>query len=279
MHGLANLDPIRTDQREVTLLFADMRGFTELAESMQMDPLVCELLAHVMECLTEAVAYHEGYIVDYYGDGLVAMWNAPANQPEHAELGCRAAFEMLDSLPTVSDDWINVTHTELRLGIGVHTGWVQVGNAGSARKVKFGPRGPNQNLARRVEAAAKEHHLPLVATQSTIERQSTEFTTNRVCRARLPGMQQLMDLYVVRKSASDERLSFCWRKYADALGQFEQGSFEAAAETLATMDETITDVPWRFLIERVQSGIGRQRRRRNTDKPATHAGVILFGTN
>jgi len=64
-------------------------------------------------------------------------------------------------------------------------------------------------------------------------------------------------------------LTFPWQTYAEALGQFEQGSFEAAAATLATMDETITDVPWRFLRERVRSELGRTLRRRNSDKPNT----------
>lgn len=267
MPDATDLDPIHTERREVTLLFADMRGFTDLAGSLQMDPLVCELLAHVMECLADAVANHDGFIVDYYGDGLVAMWNAPANQPQHAELGCRAALEMLASLPTVSDEWMNVTQTELRLGIGVHTGSVQVGNAGSTHKVKYGPRGPNVNLASRVESATKELRVPFVATQSTIERLTTDFAANRVCRAQMPGLQQPMNLYVVRSSTPDEKLTSSWQTYSEALGQFEQGSFEAAAETLANMDEAITDVPWRFLRERVRNESGRTLRRRNSDKP------------
>ena len=276
MHDLADLDPIRTEQREVTLLFADMRGFTELAESMQMDPLVCELLAHVMECLAEAVANYDGFIVDYYGDGLVAMWNAPADQTDHAELGCRAALEMLVSLPTVSDEWMSVTQTELRLGIGIHTGSVQVGNAGSTRKVKYGPRGPNVNLASRVEAATKELHVPLVATQSTVERLSDQFATNRVCCAQMPGLLQPVDLYAIRLVTDNEPITIAWQMYDEALRQFEQGQLDAAADSLVMIDETIADVPWRFLSERVRNELGRERRRRSSDKPVAHAGVILL---
>ena len=55
-----------------------------------------------MDCLTEAVVDHDGFVVDYYGDGLMAMWNAPADQPDHAELACRAALRMLATLPDVS---------------------------------------------------------------------------------------------------------------------------------------------------------------------------------
>ena len=275
MPDAADPNAFRTEQREVTLLFADLRGFTELAVSLETVPLVGELLAHVLDCLSEAVAGHNGFIVDYYGDGLMAMWNAPSNQPDHAQLACRAALQMLASLPAVTDEWRSVIQTELRLGIGVHTGPVQVGNAGSTRKVKYGPRGSNVNLTSRVEAATKELRVPFVATQSTVERLSEEFATNRVCCAQMPGLQQPVDLYAVRKAMNDEQSTRAWKTYAESLRQFEQGNFEAAAETLATMDETITDLPRRFLTERVQSELGRTLRRRNSDKPiALPDGVI-----
>jgi adenylate cyclase len=109
-----------------------------------------------MDCLTDAVQNHNGYIVDYYGDGLVAMWNALSIQEEHPDLACRAALQMLETLPAVGDDWIGVIQTGLRLGIGVHTGMVQLGNAGSTRQRKYGPRGPNVHVASRAEAATKE---------------------------------------------------------------------------------------------------------------------------
>jgi adenylate cyclase len=275
MHDAASPNAIRTEQREVTLLFADLRGFTDLAGSLETDPLACELLAHVMECLSEVVAAHDGFIVDYFGDGLMAMWNAPTDQPIHADDACRAALEMLASLRAVTEDWIILTQTELRLGIGVHTGPVQVGNAGSARKVKYGPRGPNVNLASRVEAATKELHVPLLATRSTVERLTRECIANRVCRALMPGVQQPIDLYSIREGNGDPHLVRAWRTYEEALRQFEQGHHETAAELLATIDPSISDVPRRFLAERVQNERGRKLRRRNSDLPISlPAGVI-----
>ena len=63
---------------------------------------------------------------------------------------------MLDTLPTVAAEWVRMIHTDLRVGIGIHTGTVQVGNAGSTQRVKYGARGPNVHIASRVEAATKE---------------------------------------------------------------------------------------------------------------------------
>ena len=103
----------------------------EMATTLEMDPLFCELLSHVMDCLTEAVVQHDGFVIDYYGDGLMAMWNAPTEQADHAERACRAALRMLATLPTVATEWQRVIHTELRIGIGIHTGSAQIGNAGN----------------------------------------------------------------------------------------------------------------------------------------------------
>ena len=280
MHDPPDANLLRSEQRDVTLLFADLRGFTKLAASLATDPLVCELLAHVMECLSDAVAKHDGYIVDYYGDGLAAMWNAPSDQPDHAALACHAGLQMLRSLPDISAEWRNVTHAELRLGIGVHSGAVQVGNAGSSRKAKYGPRGPNVNLASRVESATKELGVSFVVTGATARQLPDQFTTHRVCRAQMSGFDQPVDLYAIELANADSRSVSAWATYGEALGQYERGNLDAAAGALDAMDASSADVPWRFLYERVQNDLNGQLRRRSTDKPTTtsNGGVMLLSS-
>jgi adenylate cyclase len=274
MHDIADYQPTRAEQREVTLLFADLRGFTELAATLQTDPLVAELLTHVMDCLSEAVAAEEGFIVDYFGDGLMAMWNAPVDQPDHAERACRAAMQMLQSLPTVGDEWMNVIQTELRLGIGVHTGSTQVGNAGSARKMKYGPRGPNVNLASRVEAATKDLGVPFIATQSTVAQLSDALAAHRLCRAQLPGLSHAMDLYAVSQSENEKSLAL-WHTYEQALQNFELGNYEDTVEALADINQSSAVIPWRFLMDRAKNELGQKLRRRNSDRQvALPNGVI-----
>ena len=276
MHDLAHHDAIRSRQREVTLLFADLRGFTELAAALEMDPLFCELLGHVMDCLTEAVLNHKGTVVDYYGDGLVAMWNAADEQREHPDLACSAALEMLNTLPSVASDWSGVTHSDLRLGIGVHTGMVQVGNAGSTRQAKYGPRGPNVHIASRVEAATKALGQPLIATTTTAQRLSNRFAANRICRARMPGLRRPLDLYAVRSSTGDARLSAEWQIYDTALQHFEQDRLQDAADALAKIEGQGAVTPCRFLADEIQREIGRQQRRRSTDRQRATGGVIML---
>jgi adenylate cyclase len=277
MNSGAQLSSISDEQREVTLLFADLRGFTELAGTLQTDPLFCELLSHLMDCLTEAVVRNDGFVVDYFGDGLMAMWNAPTGQPDHAERACRAGLRMLETLPAVAAEWVRMIHTDLRVGVGIHTGTVQVGNAGSKQREKYGARGPNVHIASRVEAATKEVRLPLLATQATVNQLPGSFAAHRVCRAHMPGLKQPMDLFGVTTVESSAVHEHRWRLYERALEQFECGEYEAAATALGGIDATIADIPVQFLFERVNRQLGQQLQRRCTDGPPTAAkGVIAI---
>jgi adenylate cyclase len=275
MHDLAPDNASRNEEREVTLLFADLRASTELVASLATDPLACEMLGNVLDCLTEAVLDHYGSVVDYYGDGLLAMWNAPRDQSNHAVFACRAAFQMLERLPDVSNDWVHMTQSAFRLGVGVHTGTVQVGNAGSTLQEKYGPRGPNVHVTSRVEAATKELGVPLLATKPTVERISNQFVASRVCRASLPGVRP-MNLYALRSPLSEMRLTEAWNAYDKALCHFEQGEFQEAAIVLSAIELPPAEVPVRFLSEQVERELGFAQCRRSTDRPAARNGVIAL---
>jgi adenylate cyclase len=276
MQNLAQEDASRNEEREVTLLFADLRASTELVASLATNPLACEMLGHVLDFLTEAVLGYHGIVVDYYGDGLLAMWNAPADQPEHADLACRAGFQMLERLPEVTEDWIHVIQSPFRLGVGLHTGAVQVGNAGSSLQLKYGPRGPNVHVTRRVEAATKELGVSLLATQPAVQQLSDRFAANRVCRASMPGVRP-MNLYALRRAPEEIPTKQAWQVYEEALRHFEEGEFQEAADALAAIQSPPTgDIPVRFLSNEVQRELGSAQRRRSTDRPAPRYGVIAL---
>jgi adenylate cyclase len=275
MQNLPLEDASRNEEREVTLLFADLRASTELVASLATNPLACEMLGHVLDCLTEAVLDYSGLVVDYYGDGLMAMWNAPRDQSEHAELACRAALQMLDRLPEVEEDWIHVVQSPFRLGVGLHTGLVQVGNCGSTQQEKYGPRGPNVHVTSRVEASTKELGVPLLATQPTVRQLSKGFVANRVCRASMPGVRP-MNFYALRLAAEEPHITEAWRVYEEALRRFEQGEFQEAARALVTIESPPAEIPMRFLSEQVERELGCAQRRRSTDRPTPRYGVIAL---
>src|SRR5262249_37612049 len=135
-------DPDLLEGRDqtVSVLVSDLRGFTRLSEKLG-SQVSCRLLRDLMETLSQQIAQHRGVIVDYAGDGILAMWNAPVRQEDHAVRACRAALAMLAELPELNRRWASVAESPLRLGIGINTGMAQVGNTGSSRKFKYGPHG------------------------------------------------------------------------------------------------------------------------------------------
>ena len=157
----------RTD--EVTILFSDLRGFTALSERLGAHK-TCRMLRDMMERLSERIVEYGGVIVDYAGDGILAMWNAPAKQPDHAVRACRAGLAMLGELPALNARWGDEAAGSLAMGIGINTGEALVGNTGSKRKFKYGPHGHPVNLASRVQDATKKLGLPLLITASTRDR-------------------------------------------------------------------------------------------------------------
>lgn len=237
-------------EREITVLFSDLRGFFEISERLGPHETY-RFLGDVMNRLTESIMSASGVIIDYYGDGLAAMWNAPTDQYNHAELACRAAHAMLEELPAINAAWRESLGQDLALGIGIHTGLARVGNAGTVRRIKYGPRGATVNLASRVEGATKRLGVPLLITDQTRRRLPPSMITRRCLRAQLSGAAAAVDLYEVpRGPITDEQISRM-RGYEEALALFEAGDLAAASEHLVAMMQTDSDedAALRFLRE------------------------------
>jgi adenylate cyclase len=218
-------------ERTVTVLFSDIRGFSRLAERLGPTDS-CRLVADVMERLTARVRASDGVVVDYSGDGLMAMWNAPAEQPDHAAKACRAALGMLADLPQLDAEWQGRLGGPLRLGIGLNTGPALCGNIGSRYKFKYGALGHAVNLASRVEGATKQLGVPLLITGSTRELLGDGFATRRLCRARVVGIEGAADLYeLAAEGAAPEWQA--WRDgYEQGLALFEAGDWRGACRAL-----------------------------------------------
>ena len=219
---------------EVTVLFSDLRGFTAISERLG-PHRTCHMLRDMMERLTDRIVEHGGAIVDYAGDGILAMWNAPLKQAHHAARACRAALAMLGELPELNARWSDELAGALVMGIGINTGEALVGNTGSQRKFKYGPHGHTVNVASRVQDATKRLKLPLLITDSTRASLPAEFLTRRIGRVILPGVAQPVvayELFGRQKSPEWIRLR---DTYEAALAFFEAGQWAKTCQTLTPL--------------------------------------------
>ena len=218
-------------QREVTILFADIRGFSRISERIDSSN-TCRLVGDVMQQLTARIREYDGVLIDYVGDGLLAMWNAPLAQPDHAMLACRAAIAMLGELPGLDERWGETAGGPIRLGIGLNTGVASVGNTGSLSKFKYGPLGHTVNLASRVEGATKLVGVPAMITGTTFARLEEPLATRRLCRARVFGIEGVIDLYELSSAPLDDRWTSFRETYEAGLDHFEVGRWTEACRTL-----------------------------------------------
>jgi len=220
-------------QRFISCLFADLRNFSAISEMMGAEGIYA-MMRDVMDALTQCVLDAGGAIINYAGDGMAAMWNAPLDQADHAQRACRAALAMQAVMPALNDKWAERAGMPLKVGIGINSGDALVGNAGSRHRIKYGPMGHTVNLASRVEGATKQLGVSILITDSSAELIGDEFLLREICQVRVVGIQQpatvfeLQDLQVKaqwrrNKEVYESALAcFCDRQFAECIAMLER---------------------------------------------------------
>jgi adenylate cyclase len=211
---------------QVTMVFADVRGFSRVSEKLSPAETV-QWLGDIVNELSDAVTDEGGVVVDYVGDEVVAMWGAPKPQPDHAARATRAALGMLARLPALNARWTARIGEECRLGVGVNSGSALVGNIGSTQKFKYGALGNTVNLASRVQGMTRFLKVPLLVTGETRAALGPEFLARRVCQARVVNIGQPVALYEVATADSGDAEFF--QASEAALVALEEQRFPEAA--------------------------------------------------
>jgi adenylate cyclase len=156
-------------QREGTVMFSDLRGFTSFAEKMPVDQVI-EVLNRYLTEMSDAILDHGGTLVAYMGDGIMAVFGAPVEQPDHADRALAAAREMIGPRLERFNDYLKGEGLGegFRMGVGLNSGQVMSGNVGSERRLEYTAIGDTTNTAARLEGMTKGTPHQLFAADSTV---------------------------------------------------------------------------------------------------------------
>jgi adenylate cyclase len=162
------------EEREMTIMFSDVRGFTTISESYKHDPQgLTSLMNRFLTPLTNAILARKGTIDKYMGDAIMAFWNAPLDDREHQLNACEAALDMLERIDGLNKEREREAqdgghaYIPINVGVGLNTGTCVVGNMGSDQRFDYSVLGDSVNLASRLEGQSKEYGFPIIVGSKT----------------------------------------------------------------------------------------------------------------
>jgi adenylate cyclase len=187
---------MKATNKDMTVMFCDLRGFTQLAENMEPTQLQ-HLLNNVFSRLTQVIISHRGTIDKYMGDCVMAFWGAPVSMPNHAELAVQTALDIAQVVAQINTEHRVKGLPEVKLGIGINTGMMCVGDMGSFMRRSYTVVGDAVNIASRLESLTKHYAVDLLAGVSTKMR-TPQFDWLSVDTVRLAGKTNTLALFTLK---------------------------------------------------------------------------------
>lgn len=202
------------EMREMTLLFCDIRGFTTLSEHLDAQELT-HMMNRFFTPMTHIILDNQGTIDKYIGDCIMAFWNAPLDDPDHAIHACKAALSMHQALASVNQ----TLPSPIQIGIGISTGQCCVGNMGSDLRFDYSVIGDTVNLASRLEGQCKTYGANIIIGETTEAELGGHFATLELDKVRVKGKQQPVRIFTVLGDEEFSR-SFSFIRLKQDFGKF-----------------------------------------------------------
>jgi class 3 adenylate cyclase len=266
---------LAAQERPMTAMFTDLAGFTSFSEAAPVE-LLTEVLGRYMTRMSAVVFEHGGTIDKFIGDAIMVFWNAPLDQPDHADRACRTALAVRAAESQLRDELLNdpavaamlercgpdaaatvraMGDTALYTRIGVHTGPMNVGNWGSERKFQYTVIGDAVNSAARLEPANKRYHTRILISGATLALLRSPFTVRKVDVTRVKGKSEPFSIYeLLHQGPPTPEEKADLDRYDAAFTLYQRSHFSearAALEALLRESPTHANGPAAALLERV----------------------------
>ena len=189
---LTSIPELGGTDKEITVFFSDIRGFTSLSEDLPPQELVRHLNRY-LDAMTEIILHFSGTLDKYVGDEIMCFWGAPLPQPEHALLACKTAVAQIEKLEALNKSW--PPELQIRIGIGINSGIMTVGNMGSPGRLNYTLMGDNVNLGARLEGTNKIYGTRIIISESTYELVKDSVIARELDYIRVKGKHKPVTIY------------------------------------------------------------------------------------
>ena len=251
------------EKRELTIMFSDIRGFTTISEALKDRPEALTLLINrFLTPMSDTIMAHDGTIDKYIGDCVMAFWNAPLHDSDHARHACAAALAMQKDLAALNRELDLETGDgmpkSIHAGIGLNTGVAVVGNMGSDKRFDYSVLGDAVNLASRLEGLSKTYGVDIVIGEAT-RQAAPELAALELDEVAVKGKHEAVRVYWL---AGDERLAATAGFQSLAAGHravlaaFRAHDWAAAAQALDRCETLGTGPAATYAIYRERIAVG-----------------------
>jgi adenylate cyclase len=223
------------EKRELTIFFSDIEKFSSFSERLD-PPTLTALLNDYLSDMSRIIQEEGGYLDKYIGDAIVAFWNAPLDQADHAERACRAAVRCGRKLAERRPEFEKRTGAVVKARIGMNTGAVAVGNMGSYERFNYTILGDAANLASRLEGANKAFGTYAMVSETTWEATGGRFVGRELGRLRVVGRKAPVRVYELAGLPGEPRPAH-FQPFEEALGHFYAGRFAEAGAAFGQLGD------------------------------------------
>ena len=241
------------EKKEITIFFSDIAGFTTISEKMSPEDLVTLLNRYLSAMTTIIKTTHRGNVNKYLGDGIMALFGAPLDDPKHASLACYAALDCQVELARLREVWKREGLPEIGARIGLNSGPCIVGNMGSEERMEYTVTGDSVNLASRLEGASKYYDTLILIGQRTAELAKNDVEVREIDLLRVKGKKEPVVVFelLARKGQLDDKKRRVIDVYVEGLTAYKMRNFSTACTRFSeavALDPS--DGPSRVYLER-----------------------------
>ena len=226
---LKNIDDnsLKAQNKEVTIFFSDIRGFTNISEKINKPELLIKYLNQYMTPMSEVITKNKGTIDKYIGDAIMAYWNAPFDIENHADKAVTSAIEQLNELKELNKNLEITNQPLIAIGIGITTGIATVGEIGSIGRSDYTIIGDSVNLGSRIESLCKFYDVSLIISEDTKEKLTKDYTFRYLDYVKVKGKENPIKLWEVLVDSNDE-IKEELNIYHEAIALFTDKKIEEA---------------------------------------------------